>query len=163
MINIIWITGVSGAGKSTLAKFYLKYLKNYLWIDGDEFRKLFNNDLGYTLKDRDKNAERLINFVEFINNQNFSIIVSANLTSVRYQKLIKKKFKNLVHIKIFAELDNLIKRDKKGIYIKKKNVVGKDIIMKNHNESSDFEIYNNSSKKNFLFCGKKILENLKIR
>jgi len=61
------------------------------------------------------------------------------------------------------ELDNLIKRDKKGIYIKKKNVVGKDIIMKNHNESSDFEIYNNSSKKNFLFCGKKILENLKIR
>ena len=120
MINIIWITGVSGAGKSTLAKFYLKYLKNYLWIDGDEFRKLFNNDLGYTLKDRDKNAERLINFVEFINNQNFSIIVSANLTSVRYQKLIKKKFKNLVHIKIFAELDNLIKRDKKGIYIKKK-------------------------------------------
>ena len=120
MINIIWISGISGTGKSTLAKFYLKFLKNFLWIDGDEFRRLFDNDLGYTLEDRNKNAERLINFVEFINKQNISIIVSANLTSTKYQKLIKKKFKNIVHIKIFVETGLLLKRDKKGIYNKKK-------------------------------------------
>ncbi len=163
MINIIWISGISGTGKSTLAKFYLKFLKNFLWIDGDEFRRLFDNDLGYTLKDRNKNAARLINFVEFINKQNFSIIVSANLTSTKYQKLIKKKFKNLVHIKISVETGLLVKRDKKGIYNKKKNVVGKDILIKNHKESSDFDIYNNSSKQKFLLSGKKILKNLKIK
>ena len=163
MSNIIWISGISGTGKSTLAKFYLKFLNNFLWIDGDEFRRLFNNDLGYTLKDRNKNAKRLINFVEFINKQNISIIVSANLTSTKYQKLIKKKFKNLVHIKIFVELGLLEKRDKKGIYNKKKNVVGKDILIKNHKESFDFDIYNNSSKQKFLLRGKKILKNLKIK
>lgn len=119
MIKIIWITGISGTGKSTLANFYLKYLKNFLWIDGDKFRKLFNNDLGYTLSDRNKNAERLIKFVEFISDQNFFLIVSANLTSLKYQKLIKKKFKNLVHIKIFSELEVLKKRDIKNIYKKK--------------------------------------------
>mgnify|MGYP001301621014 CR=1 FL=1 len=105
MIKIIWISGISGTGKTTLAKYYLRFLKNFLWIDGDKFRKLFNNDLGYTLSERNKNAERLINFVEFIEKQNINIIVSANLTSNKYQRLIKKKFKNLVHIKILAELN----------------------------------------------------------
>ena len=64
--KIIWITGISGTGKTSLAKYFLKYLKNFIWIDGDKFRKVFNNDLGYTLKDRNKNAERLINFSKFL-------------------------------------------------------------------------------------------------
>ena len=49
----------------------MKFLKNFMWIDGDQFRKLFNDDLGYTLKDRNKNAERLINFVYFLNKQKY--------------------------------------------------------------------------------------------
>lgn len=163
MIKIIWITGISGTGKSTLAKYYLRFLKNFLWIDGDRFRKLFNNDLGYTLSDRNRNAERLINFVEFIEKQNLHIIVSANLTSSKYQRSIKKKFKNLIHIKILTELNILKKRDKKNIYIKNKNVVGKDILIENNNKLSDFEIYNNSSKLFFLLSGKKILKKLKIK
>jgi len=163
MIKIIWITGISGTGKTTLAKYYLRFLKNFLWIDGDKFRKLFNNDLGYTLSERNKNAERLINFVEFIEKQNINIIVSANLTSNKYQRLIKKKFKNLVHIKILAELNILKKRDKKNIYMKSKNVVGKDISIENNNRLSDFEIYNNLSKNFFLLNGKKIFKKLKIK
>ena len=163
MIKIIWITGISGTGKSTLAKYYLRFLKNFLWIDGDRFRKLFNNDLGYTLSDRNRNAERLINFVEFIEKQNLHIIVSANLTSSKYQRSIKKKFKNLIHIKILTELNILKKRDNKNIYIKNKNVVGKDILIENNNKLSDFEIYNNSSKLFFLLIGKKILKKLKIK
>ena len=47
-----------GTGKSTLAKYYFnrqkKKLKNLILIDGDAFRKLMSNDLGYTLKDRKK-------------------------------------------------------------------------------------------------------------
>ena len=43
MCKIIWITGISGTGKTTLAKHYMKFLKNFIWIDGDRFRKLFND------------------------------------------------------------------------------------------------------------------------
>ena len=128
--KIIWITGISGTGKTTLAKYFLKYLKNFIWIDGDKFRKIFNNDLGYTLKDRNKNAERLINFSKFLSDQNYSVIISANLTSVKYKKIIKKKFKNIIHINIDADLDVLKKRDIKSIYKRAKNVVGKDIKIK---------------------------------
>ena len=82
---ILWFTGISGVGKTTIAKYVYKILKkkrkNLIHIDGDNFRKMFNNDLGYRLKDRDKNATRLINFVKFLSEQKINIVVSANLTS----------------------------------------------------------------------------------
>ena len=112
MCKIIWITGISGTGKTTLAKHYMKFLKNFLWIDGDQFRKLFNDDLGYTLKDRNKNAERLINFVYFLNKQKISVIVSANLTAKKNKKRIKRKFKNIFHIQINSDLNILGKKEK---------------------------------------------------
>ena len=159
--KIIWITGISGTGKTTLAKYFLKYLKNFIWIDGDKFRKIFNNDLGYTLRDRNKNAERLINFSKFLSDQNYSVIISANLTSVKYKKIIKKKFKNIIHINIDANLDVLKKRDIKSIYKKAKNVVGKDIKIKKQNKYNDFNLINNSSKRKFLQTGKNIINIIK--
>ena len=115
MSKIIWITGISGTGKTTLAKYYKRFLKKFIWIDGDEFRKLFNNDLGYTLKERNKNAERLINFAKFLNKQKISLIISANLTSDIYKKRVKKIFKNIFLIQIETKLNILKKRDKKLI------------------------------------------------
>ena len=155
MTKIIWITGISGTGKTTLAKYYLKFLKNFIWIDGDQFRKLFNNDLGYTLYDRNKNAERLINFSKFLFEQNNSIIISANLTSKKYKKIIKKKFKNITHINIDVDFNKLKNRDKKSIYKKNKNVVGKDIKIKKNLKLYDYEIINNGTKKNSCFMVKK--------
>ena len=84
------ITGISGVGKTSLAKYYLRYLNNYIWIDGDKFRNLFNNDIKYSLKERNINAERLINFVNFLNKQKFNLIISANLTSDKYKKKNKE-------------------------------------------------------------------------
>ena len=83
MCKIIWITGISGTGKTTLAKHYMKF-KNFIWIDGDRFRKLFDEDLGYTLKDRNK-AE-INKFCQFLNKQKISMIISANLTSKNTKK-----------------------------------------------------------------------------
>ena len=162
MCKIIWITGISGTGKTTLAKHYMKFLKNFIWIDGDGFRKLFNEDLGYTLKDRNKNAERLINFASFLNKQKISLIISANLTSKKYKKKIKKKFKNIFHIQINSDLNILKKRDKKKIYKKNKNVVGKDIKFFKSFNKYDFLINNNNSKKEFIKRGNIILKKIRL-
>ena len=151
MKKIIWITGISGTGKTTFAKYFLKKKTNFIWLDGDNFRKLFKNDLGYTLKDRNTNAERLINFVSFLNKNGLNIIISANLTSEKYKKIIKKKFKNLIHVHIEADIKILRKRDNKNIYKKNiKNVVGQDIIIKINSKIYDYKIINNASKKDFL-------------
>ena len=65
-------------------------IKNLILVDGDEFRKVMGNDLGYSLQDRNKNAERMINFRCYISNQNINVICAANITSTRNRNLARK-------------------------------------------------------------------------
>ena len=69
---ILWFTGISGVGKSLIASYIYKKLKkkikNIIHIDGDKFREMLKNDLGYTLKDRNKNAERILILAHFLDN-----------------------------------------------------------------------------------------------
>tara|TARA_Y100000590_G_scaffold454197_1_gene600553 strand:- start:77 stop:574 length:498 start_codon:yes stop_codon:yes gene_type:complete len=157
---IIWITGISGVGKTTLALELYKEIKkkksNSVHIDGDNFRKLFNNDLGFSLNDRNKNAERLISFVEYLYNQKIIMVVSANLTTPKYLKLCKRKFKRFVHVHIECPLKDLKKRDPKKIYKKNKNIVGLQINSIQYRKAKVY-IYNNKTKKNLLSYKKKIL------
>ena len=156
---VIWLIGISGSWKNTIGKkLYLhlrKKIKNLIFLDGDLFRELMNNDVGYSKKDRDKNAERMIKFAEYILNQNINIIFAANLTSSKYRNLAKKKFKkNYFEVYIETSLDNLIKyRDYKNLYkdaLKKKikNVVGIDIKYKKP-QRPNLIIDNNLKRSNF--------------
>tara|TARA_B100001057_G_C22640101_1_gene867884 strand:+ start:56 stop:562 length:507 start_codon:yes stop_codon:yes gene_type:complete len=152
---ILWFTGISGVGKSLIANNLYKILhktkKNLVHVDGDIFRKMLGNDLGYTLKDRDRNAVRIINFVSFLNKQSINVIVSANLTSKKYRLYCKKKFKKFLEVSIYTDYKILKKRDKKNIYNSKNlsNVVGYGI--KNTiNNTASLKITNNGSKKDFL-------------
>lgn len=152
---IIWFTGISGVGKTLIAKKLFKILKkkikNVVHIDGDKFRSILNNDIGYTLKDRDINASRIINFVQLLNEQKINVIVSANLTSQKYRRYCKKKFNKYLEVNISTDLNLLKKRDKKKIYTNRslKNVVGFGI--KNiKNNTANIKILNNDSKKKFL-------------
>ena len=164
---ILWISGISGVGKTTLARKLYKLIKkktdNVVWIDGDQFRKIFNNDLKYTLKDRNKNAQRICSFVKFLSSQNINIILSANLTSNKYRSWCKKNLKNYISVYIDSSLDNLFKRDKKKIYNNKKlkkNVVGLGI-KKNRPTYVNYFIQNNSNKKAFLGEAKNIIKLIK--
>ena len=164
---ILWISGISGVGKTTLARKLYKLIKkktdNVVWIDGDQFRKIFNNDLKYTLKDRNKNAQRICSFVKFLSSQNINIILSANLTSNKYRSWCKKNLKNYISVYVDSSLDNLFKRDKKNIYNNKKlkkNVVGLGI-KKNRPTYVNYFIQNNSNKKAFLGEAKNIMKLVK--
>lgn len=155
---IIWITGISGSGKTTLGKYFFKNFKkkykNTIFLDGDEFRSLFSNDLQYTIKDRDKNAKRMTAFVKYISNQSINLVISANITSQKYRNWCKKNLKNFVQIYIRASLGSLKSRDYKKLYSKAlsgkiKNVVGVDLPF-NEPKNIDLFLENNGSKKSFL-------------
>ena len=119
---IIWFTGISGVGKTTLGSRVYKKIKkkfiNAVHIDGDKFRKLFQNDLGFSIKDRNKNAERLISFAEYLNSQKIIVVISANITTPKYLKICRKKFKKFLHIHIESPLQFLKNRDPKKNYKK---------------------------------------------
>lgn len=166
---IIWITGISGSGKTTLGKYFFKNFKkkykNTIFLDGDEFRSLFSNDLKYTIKDRDKNAERMTAFVKYISNQSINLIISANITSQKYRNWCKKNLKNFVQIYIRASLESLKSRDYKKLYSKAlsgkiKNVVGVDLPF-NEPKNIDLFLDNNDSKKSFLEKTRLINKSLK--
>jgi len=167
---IVWFSGVSGAGKSTIGRFFFKKFKkkfsNSIYIDGDEFRELMNNDLGHDIKSRNLNALRLTRFVKFISNQKINIIVAANLTSPKYRKWCKINLKNYYDIFIEAKLENLIKRDYKNLYKlalskKIKNVVGVDIPFNRPNGCYMY-VSNVKTKNEFLKKTDLILKKLKL-
>ena len=62
----------SGAG-------FIKNLKKkFIYFDGDQFRKIFNNDINYTLKSRDINAQRLTSLVKYLSDQKIQVLKSIN-------------------------------------------------------------------------------------
>tara|TARA_A100000164_G_C21723749_1_gene684208 strand:+ start:175 stop:699 length:525 start_codon:yes stop_codon:yes gene_type:complete len=166
---ILWITGISGSGKTTLGKHFFKSFKkkykNTVFLDGDEFRALFGNDLKYTIKDRDKNAQRMTAFVKYLSNQKINLVISANITSQKYRNWCKKNLLDCVLVYIKASLKSLLSRDYKGLYKKAlsgkiKNVVGVDLPFK-HPKKIDLLLDNNGSKKFFLKKNNEIFKYLK--
>ena len=168
---VIWFIGISGSGKSTLGKFFYsnfkKKYKNTIFFDGDEFRKIFDNDLKYSLEDRNKNAKRLTSIVKYLSDQNINVIVSANLTSQKYRIWCRKNIKNYFEIFINTPFSILLRRDYKNLYrdaLKKKikNVVGVDLkFVKPQN--SDLEISNSSTKKKLYNNYSTIIKKLKSK
>lgn len=168
---VVWITGISASGKSTLGKFFFKKLKkenkNTIFFDGDEFRKIFHNDIKYTLKDRDINAIRLTSLVKYVSDQKTNIIISANITSQKFRDWCKKNVKNYFEVFINTPMEILKKRDYKKLYKnalsgKIKNVVGVDIkFIKPRNP--DLIIDNLGTKKDLYLNYNKIMKEIKSR
>lgn len=164
---IIWITGLSGSGKTTLAKNLIhklskKVKKKTIHIDGDNFRKIFN-DLGHKLKDRKINAERVSKIVNFID-KNLDVLIIVSLLSISQKWLNWNKKNNKEYFQIFLDvhIDTLRKRNARKIYSNKKDVVGVNI--KYHKPLNNNIILKNDFKKEtFDQISKKILQNKKIK
>jgi len=133
---VIWLIGLSGSGKTTVAKLLLKKIKkkysNIVHLDGDQLRKIYGKKIGYTIKERNKNAERLSKLSKFLSDQKINVIASVLSNFPLWQKWNKKNIKNYFQIYLKVSLKTLIKRDKKKLYKmaikrRRKNVVGIDI------------------------------------
>ena len=125
---IIWIIGLSGSGKTTLGKLLIKDLnktkKNFVFLDGDELRRVWVNKVGHTISGRRLNAERIFNLCKLLDRQNINVVCSIVSIFPDIQKKASKIFNDFKLIYLKTPLKILKKRDSKGIY--KKNKLGKD-------------------------------------
>lgn len=113
-MNKIWIFGQGCSGKTTLAN-ALAAVLNYAVVDGDEVRKLFNNDLGYDRESRMINFERILS----VANEKENAIVST-VTPYREQRLKVKEARYFV-VWLDCPLNVRQQRDVKGLYKKAAN------------------------------------------
>lgn len=132
---IIWFTGLAGSGKSTIGKALYEKLKqeykNIIYLDGDELRDIIGH-YGYDKQSRIDMALKRAKFAKFLNEQDMIVIVTTISMFNEIYEYNRKNFGNYIEVYIKCDLQELIKRDQKGLYTqalegKIKNIVGIDI------------------------------------
>ena len=133
---VVWIIGLSGAGKTTLANKIVSNLRksetSVVLIDGDSIREAFDNDLGHGLEDRRKNADRISKFCKLLDEQSIHVVCAILSLFPESRSWNRKNIKNYYEVYIKTRIEQLKKRDSKGLYKKYddgelKHVAGMDI------------------------------------
>lgn len=118
--SVYWITGLSGAGKTTIGRLFYNKLKeikkNVIFLDGDELREVFGNDLGYTKKDRFQCAMRYARICRLFSQQGIDVIICTISMFEDIRKWNREHNKNYIEIYVQVPIEVLKKRDQKGLY-----------------------------------------------
>lgn len=163
--NLIWITGLSGSGKTTIGKAVFEHLKkkyiNTIFLDGDDFRNILGNDLGHTPKDRLENARRIHRMCKYLISQEINVVCATMSLYKEVHELNRKNIPNYFEIFIECSLDELIKRDQKGLYSSAINQERTDVVginLKYDKPINCHLIINNSKKEHLVSKVKQILD-----
>ena len=144
--TVYFFTGLSGAGKTTIGGLFYRRLKerkpNTFLLDGDEFRRMLCQDLGYSNEDRLKSAYRGFGMSCMIANQGIDVVNCGIAMFSEIRQWNRENIENYTEIYIKVSKETLINRNQKGLYTSGKNVVGIDIPF-DEPTSPDFVIENN--------------------
>jgi ATP sulfurylase/adenylyl-sulfate kinase len=119
---VVWFTGLSGAGKSTLAELLRAELalrgRRAEVLDGDDVRTHLSKGLGFSKEDRDTNIRR-IGYVARLLARNGGIAITAAISPYRkVRDEIRSQTPSFVEIYVRCSLEELTRRDVKGLYEK---------------------------------------------
>ena len=118
----LWFTGLSGAGKSTIAEQVSRHLqaagKKVEVLDGDVVRTNLSKGLGFSKEDRDTNIRR-IGFVSKLLTRNGVASIVAAISPYRdVRDEVRREIGDFVEVYVECSLEELIRRDVKGLYEK---------------------------------------------
>lgn len=151
--TVYFFTGLSGAGKTTLGGLFYRRLKNTkpnaVYLDGDEIRVAFGEDVGYTHEERLRWAGRIFRVCKLLSDQGIDVVCCsiAMFDSVRCWN--REHIPNYKEIYIRVTKETLLQRNQKGLYTAGHNVVGidlpfdepksPDLVIRNDGERSPLE------------------------
>jgi len=165
---VVWLVGLSGAGKTTLANEVVAQVKsvqpNVVLLDGDVIREVFANDLGHTMVDRLTNARRICQLGKFLDDQGINVVCAILSLFPESRSWNRDNLENYYEVFIDTPLEDLVRRDYKGLYKKFKageicDVAGMDIEFPRP-DNADLTIENDTSKDVLLGFAKSIAEKI---
>jgi adenylyl-sulfate kinase len=118
----IWLTGLSGAGKSTIARELERELRHrgrgVEVLDGDVVRTHLSKGLGFSKEDRDTNIRRIAFVAQLLTRHGAAVITAAISPYRDIRDEARETIGNFVEVYVKCSLDELIRRDVKGLYAK---------------------------------------------
>lgn len=133
---IIWMIGLAGSGKTTIGSALYERMKKdnpaTVFLDGDHIRKIWGDDLGYTIEDRKLNGWRICNLCHFLDCQGIDVVACVLSLFHNQQDWNRKNLSEYFEVFIDVPMEVLEKRDQKQLYSgaragKVKSVAGIDI------------------------------------
>jgi adenylylsulfate kinase len=119
---IIQFCGLSGSGKTTLARKTKEYFDtrnvDIEIIDGDEYRRFLCSDLGFTKEDRNTNIRRLAFVAGRLSQYHVIPIICAINPYDEIRREVSSTYPDVKTVYIKCSLEELIRRDTKGMYAK---------------------------------------------
>jgi adenylyl-sulfate kinase len=118
----LWFTGLSGSGKSTLSRIVEKTLRErgvkVEVLDGDVVRTNLSKGLGFSKEDRDTNIRRIGWVCEVLTRNDVCAIAAAISPYREIRDELRGKIGRFVEVFCKCSLDELERRDVKGLYAK---------------------------------------------
>jgi adenylylsulfate kinase len=119
---ILWLEGLPGSGKTTLSRELGGRLRSEGWkvevLDGDEVRRMFSPDLGFTRKDRELHARR-VSYVSRMLARNGVAVLVAMITPYETSRQAARAevgTTRFTEVWLSCPLAICQQRDPKGIY-----------------------------------------------
>lgn len=118
----VWLTGLSGAGKSTIAAELARQLRERELgvevLDGDVVRTHLSKGLGFSKEDRDTNIRRIAFVAQLLTRHGVAVITAAISPYRAVRDEARDMVGNFVEVYVKCPLDELVRRDVKGLYAK---------------------------------------------
>lgn len=128
---VYWLTGLSGAGKTTLGRLWYEELRRRgaaVFLDGDELRQVFGDDLGFTEADRRKSAMRNARLCALLGRQGLDVVCCTISMFDSVRAWNREHIPGYFEVYVRASMDTLRRRDQKGLYSGEGgNVAGVDL------------------------------------
>lgn len=120
---VLWMIGLSGSGKSTIAKGLEKKLHSEGYftqlLDGDNLRVGINNNLGFSIEDRNENIRRASEVAKLFYNCGIITICSFISPTKQIRSMVQTILGNsMKEVYINTPLEECENRDVKGLYKK---------------------------------------------
>ncbi len=130
--RVFWITGLSGAGKTTVGQELWGRLRAtgrpVIFLDGDALRAVIAEDLGHSAGNRRLSAMRNARLCRLLATQGADVVCATISLFHEVQRWNRKNIPGYREIYLRVPIDELRRRDSKGIYAGAQRGDARDVV-----------------------------------